>query len=94
MSGIKLLPTETFCPVEEEKSWMIFDPARSKLVAKRLEEQDSLGTTNELFSITLKTIIGFMQAFDCGGNTRQLWRVGEARIKRLLFTNWPRSGVH
>ena len=56
MSGIKLLPTEAFCPVEEEKNWMIFDAARSKLVAKRLEEHDSLGTTNQLFSILLKTI--------------------------------------
>ena len=60
MSGIKLLPTEAFCPVEEEKNWMIFDDARSKLVANRLEEHDSLGKTNQLFSILLKTIIGFM----------------------------------
>ena len=98
MSGIKLLPTEAFCPVEEEKNWMIFDAARSKLVAKRLDEQDSLGTTYVLLSVLLNIRIwvshAFMQAFDCGGNTRQLWRVGEARIKRLFFTNWPRSGVH
>ena len=51
MSGIKLLSTEAFCPVEEEKNWMIFDAARSKLVAKRLDEQDSLGTTYLLLSV-------------------------------------------
>ena len=44
MSGIRLLPTDAFCPVEEEKNWLIFDTARSKLVAKRLEECDSLGS--------------------------------------------------
>ena len=59
MSGIKLLPTEAFCPVEEEKNWMIFDAARSKLVAKRLDEQDSLGTTYLLLSVLIN-IFGYI----------------------------------
>ena len=96
MSGIKLLPTEAFCPVEEEKNWMIFDAARSKLVAKRLEEHDSLGTINQLFSFLDSNQMSnkFMQAFDCGGATRRRSRAGVGRIERLPSTKWPTNGVH
>jgi hypothetical protein len=39
----KMLPATAFCPLEEDKHWMIFDPARSKLVKKKMEDNNSLG---------------------------------------------------
>jgi hypothetical protein len=41
--GAKVLPADWFCPVAEDKSWMIYDPVRAKLVLKTLEEAGSYG---------------------------------------------------
>jgi hypothetical protein len=39
----KVLPADWFCPVAEDKHWMIFDPVRAKLVLTTLEEAGSYG---------------------------------------------------
>ncbi|TRY70399.1 hypothetical protein TCAL_02410 [Tigriopus californicus] len=42
-SDAKVLTSEVLCPVEEDKHWRIFDPARTKLVLQNLKEHKSHG---------------------------------------------------
>lgn len=42
-SDAKVLTSDVFCPVEEDKHWRIFDPTRTKLVLQNLEELKSHG---------------------------------------------------